>query len=184
MAVTLAACVQSGDSGFTPKPIETITPSAPTTSATQTPTQSATSASPSVTPTKPAVKASGTMSIYGEISKALTGTCQTVDGAPTITLADHANEFYKKVDLTAVLDATKKTAASVDVAFAEDSEGFAWTLSYSAAQPVAGTSAKVRVSGSTYTISGKLQAKETRKSKTITEVLPFTIVAKCAGTDW
>ncbi len=53
-----------------------------------------------------------------------------------------------------------------------------------AAKPAAGTSAKLVAAGNTYTVSGKLRALETRKGKTIDEVLPFTLVAKCAGSDW
>lgn len=183
LAVTLAACVQSGGTDFTPKPVETITPSAPATSAS--PTKEATSATPSQTPTvNEGVKAKGSMSIYAEVSKALKGTCQTADGGPTITLADHANEFFQAVDATVVLDDSRKSVVDVQVTFAEDSEGFAWELAYVSADPVEDTSATVKTSGSTYTISGKLQATETRKSKTRTDIVPFTIVAKCASTDW
>ncbi len=183
LAVSLAACTDPGGPDFTPKPIETITPSAPATSAS--PTEAATSATPSTTPTvREGVKATGSMSIYGAVSKALKGTCQTADGGPTITMADHANDFYGKVDTLVVLSPAKKSVVAVETTFEEDSEGFTWELTYASADPVAGTSAKVSTSGTTYTISGKLQSKETRKGKTRTEILPFTIVAKCAGADW
>ncbi len=182
--MTLAACAQTGSTDFTPGPVETIsaTPPAPATSAS--PSESATSATPSATPTKAAVKATGTMSIYGVVSKALKGTCQTADGGPTITLADNANDFYGKVDATVVLAESRQSVVAVESTFEEDSEGFTWALTYSSANPVDGTSATVTSSGSTYTISGKLQSEETRKGKTRTEILPFKIVAKCASSDW
>ena len=180
--MSLAACVQAGGSDFTPKPIQTITPSSPPTSAV--PTTSTSSATPSVTPSRPGVKATGSMAIYAEVSKALTGTCATGDSGPTIMLADNNNDFYGKVEATLVLDAAKKNLVGVTVNFAEDSEGFAWELTYSSSETVKGTSAKLSTSGSTYTATGKLQSKETRKGKTRTEILPFTIVAKCAGTNW
>jgi hypothetical protein len=177
--VSLAACVQAD---FTPKPIQTITPSSPPTSAA--PTGSTNSATPSETPSNAGVKATGSMAIFGEVSKALTGTCATGDSGPTIMLADNNNDFYGKVEATLVLDAAKKDLVGVTASFAEDSEGFAWELAYSSSETVKGTSAKLSTSGSTYTASGKLQSKETRKGKTRTEILPFTIVAKCAGTNW
>lgn len=180
--MSLAACVQAGGSDFTPKPIQTITPSSPPTSAA--PTGSTNSATPSETPSNAGVKATGSMAIFGEVSKALTGTCATGDSGPTIMLADNNNDFYGKVEATLVLDAAKKDLVGVTASFAEDSEGFAWELAYSSSETVKGTSAKLRTSGSTYTASGKLQSKETRKGKTRTEILPFTIVAKCAGTNW
>ncbi len=180
--MSLAACVQAGGSDFTPKPIQTITPSSPPTSAA--PTGSTNSATPSETPSNAGVKATGSMAIFGEVSKALTGTCATGDSGPTIMLADNNNDFYGKVEATLVLDAAKKDLVGVTASFAEDSEGFAWELAYSSSETVKGTSAKLRTSASTYTASGKLQSKETRKGKTRTEILPFTIVAKCAGTNW
>jgi hypothetical protein len=135
-------------------------------------------------PATPSVKASGTLAFYMTVSKALAGTCKTVSGDPTITLADHANEFYKTVDATVVLDAKKAAVTSVKAALGEDQEGFAWKLSYQSPNSDKGTSAALKVAGNTYTISGKLTAKETRGSKTITETLPFTIVATCAGSKW
>lgn len=184
MAVSLAACVQTGGTDFTPRPIETIsaTPSAPATSAS--PTDPATSETPSATPTRSAVKATGSMSIYGQVSKALKGTCGSADGGPTIAMVDNANDFYGKVDTTVVLDESRTIVVEVQATFEEDSEGFTWELAYTSASPVAGTSANVTSSGNTYTISGKLQSNETRKGKTRTEVLPFKIVAKCASANW
>jgi hypothetical protein len=181
LAVSLAACT-GGGADFTPKPVVTITPSGPSKPPTS-PSGPATSASPS-TPSKPAVKATGSVAIFMTVSKAMTGTCQTVDGPPTITLADHSNDFYGTVDATVVLDGDRKQARSVDMAFGEDSEGFTWKLGYDAASPAKGTSATLSVSGTTYTVSGKLTAWETRKGKTTTEVKPFKITAKCASSNW
>lgn len=185
LAVSLAACT-GGGTDFTPKPVVTITPSGPSAppSSPSEPATSATPASPSTTPSTPAVKATGSMAIFMTVSNALTGTCQTVSGAPTITLADHNNDFYEAVDAKVVLAADRKQAASVAVTFKEDQEGFHWELAYDSASPVKGTSAVVSASGNTYTISGKLNATETRKGKTITELKPFKITAKCASSNW
>jgi hypothetical protein len=184
VVVGLTACA-SGGPGFSPKPIETVTPAVPPKTSPGTASASTTpSTSPSSTPTQPAVKATGSMALFGTVTKALSGTCRTVDGAPTIKLSDHSNEFYGTVDATLVLKPGKAAITSVDAAFGEDTEGFTWKLSYSAASPAAGTSAKLVGSGNTYTVSGKLKAEETRKGKTIEEVLPFKVVAKCAGAEW
>lgn len=187
LAVGLTACAQPGGATFTPRPVQTISASAaPATSAT--PTPSATSATPTPTPTPTptakAVKATGSMAIFMEVSDALAGTCATKGSAPTITLADHSNEWYQTVDATVVLDANRKKVAGVDVAFGEDSEGFHWQLSYSAAKPARGTSAKLTASGTDWKVTGKLTAKQTRKGKSRTEVLPFTITARCAAAEW
>ncbi len=185
--MSLAACGSTAAPGFTARPVATISPSAPATvspAGSATPSQTLTPTAPSATPTKDAVKATGTMAIYGTISKALVGTCQSLTAGPTITLADPDNEFFRRVDATVVLSATRQTVASVHSTFERDTEGFAWELTYSSAEPVSGTSAKVSTSGRSYTVSGKLQSQETRKGKTNTEVVPFRIVAKCAATGW
>ena len=124
------------------------------------------------------------MALFGTVSEQLTGTCRTLDGAPTITLTDHANEFYTTVDVTVVLTPDKKSVTSVDGEFGEDSEGFTWKLAYQSSKPATGTSAIVKTSASTSTVSGKLTAKETRKGRTTTEVLPFKITVKCASSAW
>ncbi|MGC3992729.1 MAG: lipoprotein LpqH [Propionicimonas sp.] len=184
LAVTLAACATPASSSFTPKPIETITPSAPpTVSATPSEAPTSASATPTATQAK-AVKATGTLAIYMTVTKKLAGTCRTVSGAPTITLADHDNEWYGTVDLTVVLDSSRSSVASIDGAFGEDSEGFTWKLGYSASDAAKGTSAALTTSGSSFTVSGKLTAKETRDGKTTTELLPYKITAKCAAGAW
>lgn len=183
LAVSTSACTWGGSTQFTPKPVETITPSAPqkpSASPTKTPSATPTSAAPTPDP----VDATGTMAIFLTVSDALKGTCQTGDGAPTIKLADHANEWYGTVDLTVVLDAARKKVASVDGAFGKDSEGFTWKLGYNAAKPAKGTSGKLATSGNTFTVSGKLLARETRKGTTRTEVLPYKITAKCRDSKW
>ncbi|MCA0295396.1 MAG: lipoprotein LpqH [Actinobacteria bacterium] len=186
VAVSLTACA-TATPGFTPKPVETITPSAPTRTPSSTATSTATSSASqtaTATPSPASVKASGSLTMYAEVTKKLTGTCGTKNGASTITLADHANDFYGTVDATIVLKAGKAAVDSVAVAFGEDSEGFTWKLSYDSAKTASGTSAKLASAGNTYTVSGKLKAVETRKGKTIEEVLPFKVVAKCAGAQW
>ncbi len=182
MAVTLTACVNNGPE-FTPQPVETITPSA-------TPRTPSVPATPTATPTPgstqapPASKATGSLALFAPVTTVLAGRCETKSGAPTVTLADHKNDFYGTVDVTLVLKSGKAAVDSVDITFGEDSEGFTWKLSYDSAAPAAGTSAKLAVSGSTYKVSGKVKALETRKGKKLEEVLPFTLVAKCAGSQW
>lgn len=185
LAVTLTACGTTSP-GFTAKPVETITPSAsPRTTPSRTPSATPSESDTSTPTASPAVvKASGSLSMYAAVTKKLGGTCGTKDGASTITLADHANDFYGTVDVTLVLKTGKAAVDSVDVAFGEDSEGFTWKLSYDSAKPVTGTSAKLVTAGNTYTVSGKLNAVETRKGKSIEEVLPFKLVAKCANAKW
>lgn len=185
LAAGLAAC-GTGGTAFTPKPVVTITPTPAA------PGSGPTSPSPSVTPSQPpsappstpAVKATGSMGVFMTVTEALSGTCRTVDGAPTIAMTDPKNEFYTSVKVTVVLTASRKAVSSVATTFEEDSEGFTWKLGYDAAKPVKGTSAALTVSGSTYTVKGKLNALETRGGKTRTEVLPFTIVARCASAQW
>jgi hypothetical protein len=124
------------------------------------------------------------MAIYMTVSDALTGSCKSGDGTPTIVLADHANEWYGTVDLTIKLDAGRKKVASVDGTFGKDSEGFTWKLSYNAAEPTKGTSAKLVVADNKFTVSGKLLARESRKGTTRTEILPYRITATCASSKW
>lgn len=185
VAVTLTACASTAP-GFTPKPVETITPSAPPrTTPSSTPSATSTASETSTPTASPAeAKASGSLAMFAPVTSKLSGTCGTKNGASTITLADHANDFYGTVDVTVVLKPGKAAVDAVAVAFGEDSEGFTWKLSYDSAKPVAGTSAKLVAAGNVYTVSGKLNAQETRKGKTIEEVLPFKVVAKCAGARW
>ncbi|MFT4110998.1 hypothetical protein [Propionicimonas sp.] len=186
LAVTLAACAGTGGNDFSPKPIQTITPSTAST-ASSTPSTSPTSsttASASATPTTASVKATGSLALYMTVTKKLVGTCRTVSGSPTVTLADHDNEWYQTVDLTVVFDSSRTSVASIDGAFGEDSEGFTWKLGYSGSEPAKGTSAALTGSGSSFTISGKLTAKETRDGKTTSELLPYKITGKCASGAW
>lgn len=175
LAIALSGCaLQSGDStSFTPSPIITESP---------TPTASPSTATPSAVPTTEPVDATGSMSMYMTVTKKLSGTCQTTEDGPTIKLTDRVNDFYEVVDFTILLGEDK--VQSIDGTFKTDTEGFAWTLSYDALNPVAKTSAKLTASDNKYTISGKLQAVQTRKSKTRTEVLPFKITATCASSEW
>jgi hypothetical protein len=159
-------------------PVPSQTGSAGTSSSPATPTGSPTS--PSATPSNAAVKATGQLSLYKNnlVTKAFTGTCVVAKGKPTVTLADHSNDFYGTVDLSIVLNADGGEVASIAGAFGEDSELITRTLVH----PVKGTSALLVTSGGVYRISGKLMVYEDgAKSGTL---IPYSITAKCASRDW
>ena len=183
LAVGLSGCGTGEGVDFTPKPVVTITPSTPSPSstATQSPTasQSPTN-SPSATP---AVKASGSLTFFKAnlVSDTFKGTCRTAGEAPTISLADSKNDFYGTVELEIVLDRAKKQVASIAGDFGEDSELITRQIAYNSAKPAKGTSAALKTSGNTYTITGKAEMFE---DGTATDPIPFTIKAKCARTGW
>lgn len=142
------------------------------------------SSSPTATPTATstagsAVKATGSLLTYSNlVSDQLTGTCRTKKNAPTLTLSEAANDFYGTVEVVVVLESGRQTVASVRSDFGEDFEGVARKLVH----PDTGTSATVSAKGSTYTVTGKLRMYEgSSKQGTL---VPFTITATCAGTDW
>lgn len=185
LAVSLAACGTNGGGDFTPKPVVTITPSTPPHSPSPTPTASETpSQSPSQTATAaPAAKASGSLTFFKEnlVTDAFTGTCRTVDGAPTITLKDTKNDFYGTVEVKVVLDKSRESVASIGGDFGEDSELITRRMAYDAAKPAKGTSASLKTTGTTHTITGKAQMFENGKA---VDPIPFTIKAKCARAEW
>ncbi|MFT3861972.1 lipoprotein LpqH [Micropruina sp.] len=164
----------------TPAPSATPTPSetAPTTT---TPSGS-TSPTPSPTGSSgPAVKAGGTLKLYAQASKKLAGTCQSKAGDPTLTVADHKNDFFNTIDVTLVLTGTRKSVSSLTIALGEDSELITRTLTYHATGPASGTSAKLTVKGAAYTVTGKLASAE---DGTAAGTMPVTLTITCASTQW
>lgn len=182
MAIVLTTgftgCTLFAPSPATPAPSQVAT-SAATPSSPATPTVSPTSASASPS-TAAAVKATGQLSLYKNnlVTKAFTGTCVVAAGKPTVTLADHKNDFFGTVDLTIVLSADGGDVASITGALGEDSE----LITRKLAHPDKGTSAELVTSGGVYRISGKLMAYE-NDAKTGT-LIPYSIVATCATSDW
>lgn len=126
------------------------------------------------------MKATGDLSFYkgNVVSKAFVGTCVVAGGKPTITLADHKNDFYGTVDLAIVFAADAGQVASIAGDFGEDSELITRTLAY----PAKGASAALVESGGVYRISGKAMVYEDG-AKTGT-LIPYSITAKCASSDW
>lgn len=155
----------------------TSTPTTPT----PTPTPTPTTASPSAAE----VKATGNLNFYSEVSSAMSGTCTQQDGQPVITVTDEANDFFEHVSLSLVLSTAKDRLVSFAVETGQDSEEITWHLSYDAAQPAKGTSAKLVVNGSTYRVSGSATAVEIDSdgAKT-TEIIPFGATVKCADRNW
>ncbi len=173
--VALTGCqVPQWNSPFSPTSTPSVLPTSSGSGASQT------TPTPSSTAPAPTHKAAGTLVFYRmTVSTKLAGTCAGT-GPVTAVLADHANEFYTTVDLAAVFDPVAGTVSSVTGDVGEDSEGFTRKLSYSAAAPVAGTSATLTSKGSTYQIAGVLNSEETRYSKTTTTTtLPFTLIVTC-----
>lgn len=161
-------------------------PTQPSESATQ-PTESPTSPTPTstgtVTPTAtttptgaPAVKATGSLLTFSNlVSDQLAGTCQVKKEVPTLTLADKKNDFYETVDVVLALKAGREAVSTLRVNFGEDFEGTTRKLVH----PDTGTSAKVTVKGSTYTVTGKLLMFEGSSKKG--SLVPFTLTVACAG---
>jgi len=112
------------------------------------------------------------------VSDKLTGTC-TIGEPLTITLADAKNDFYTSVDLTVVISPANYQVTSVSVILGEDAEEGTHNMSFSAAAPVAGTSATLAGSGPDYKVTGVVQDQETRHGKTTASLIPFTIKAIC-----
>ena len=160
----------------------------PAASASASPTASATSASPSASATAsatatsgPAVKATGSLKLFANASKKLTGSCPNKAGAPTLTVADKKNDFFQTVDVTLVLTAGKKSVASITIDLGEDSELITRKLTYNAGQPASGTSAKLAVRGATYTVAGTLASAENGSPA---GTMPVILTVACAGTSW
>lgn len=188
-ALALSGCSYFGvrvtsapqESSASPTVAETST--TPTPSPTQTPTPTVT---PTTTkPTAAGVKATGNLNFFSEVSSAMTGTCSQVNGLPTITVSDEANDFFETVAFTLVLTPAKDRLLSLAVETGQDSEEITWHLAYDAAKPAKGTSAKLVVNGSTYRVSGSTTAVEIDAdgAKT-TEIIPFGATVKCADLGW
>ncbi len=172
--VALTGCqVPQWNSPFSPTSTPSVVPAPSGSGTSQIPT-------PSSSAPAPTHKATGTLVFYRmTVSTKMAGTCTGTESV-TAVLADHANAFYTTVDLSAVFDPVAGTVSSVTGDVGEDPEGFTRKLSYSAAAPVAGTSATVTSKGSTYKITGVLNSEETRYSKTTTtRTLPFTLTVTC-----
>jgi len=184
LATVLAAAL--GGCGLLPgssptRSLPTQTVSTPTTpSVSMTPSVSATS--PSATPsTVVTVKATGRLSFHKAnlVSKALVGTCTVVAGKPTITLADHKNDFYTTVDLVIVLAADGGDVVSIVGNFGEDQEKL---VTRKMVHPDKGTSAHLSASGGAYNITGNAMLYE-GDAKT-GSLIPYNISATCAKSDW
>lgn len=127
------------------------------------------------------IKATGRLTFYKSnlVSKELVGTCSGVDGKPTVTLADHRNDFYNTVDLTVVLASDGGDVASIAGDFGEDTEKL---VTRTLVHPDNGTSAHLVVSGGEYRISGNgMLYEDGSKNGTL---IPYSIIAKCAKSDW
>jgi hypothetical protein len=147
------------------------------------PSASAISDAPTPTPTPspsaPLVPATGSMLFYANlVTDKLTGTC-SVGESVTIALADHKNDFYTTVDVTVVIDPATLTVTSVSTVTGADGEEGTHNMSFAAAAPVAGTSARLVGTGPTYKVTGTMQDVETRHSKQTMTLIPFTITANC-----
>jgi hypothetical protein len=119
------------------------------------------------------------MKLYAnEVTSRFTGTC-TVGDTIKIAVADHANDFYGTVDLTAVLDADATRVVSLLTVFGEDSEGITREISYAGDAPAKGTSAKLTAAGQRYKISGTGLAVETRNGKESSRLIPYSVDLTC-----
>lgn len=180
-------------------PAPTVSPSHPVTS--PAPVSSSPAASPraavsSVSPVSPpatvsasptagpSVKATGSLELFAPTSDALTGTCGTNAGVPTLALTDKANDFFDGIDVTVRLNAAKSAVTSVAIHLGKDSEEYVRDMTYAATSPAKGTSAALKVSGRTYTVSGKLNAVETKGSKRATSLMPYVLKVTCAAGHW
>ena len=181
LAAALGGCgLLPGSSPTGSLPTKAVSTPATTPSVSMTPSVSATS--PSATPsTVAAVKAAGRLTFHKAnlVSKALVGTCTVVAGKPTVTLADHKNDFYSTVDLAIVLAADGGDVASIVGTFGEDQEKLA---TRTMVHPDKGTSAHLSTSGGEYRISGNAMLYE-GDAKT-GSLIPYSIVATCARSDW
>lgn len=140
------------------------------------------SATPPETPSStPGVTATGSLTLYREASKAMTGSCRTSSGIPTLTVADRTNEFFGSVDATLLLSERRTTVAKLTIALGEDSELVTRTLTYDAANPGADTSVDLTGKGSAFVVSGKLTSTENGK---VAGTIPVKLTIECSGRDW
>lgn len=176
VAVSLAGCGTLGTGGFTPKPVETIP--APTPS--RTPSVRPTSASPSSTPSQepPATaKATGSLSLFAPATKKLVGVCVPAGAPDTLKLSDRKNDFFGTIGVALMLDEERDGVASLTIQLGEDSELIKRELTYSAAKPAKGTSAKLVVNGRTYKVTGKAQNFEDGEDA---GTMPYSLTITCA----
>lgn len=183
LTVPLAACAPSPGLIPTPTVASPSVTAAPSPARPSSPTASGSpsSTAPGTPSANAAVRAAGSLALYGEVSTKLTGTCQVVDGVPTLTLADHDNEFFGTVDLVIELNPGREAVASLTADLGEDFELIKRRITYDAVKPAKGTSAKLAVSGNTYRLSGKARNVE---DGTDAGTIPFAITARCANADW
>lgn len=140
------------------------------------------SATPQETPTStPGVKATGSLTLFTEASTSMTGTCRTSSGEPTLTVADHRNDFFGTVEATLLLSARRTTVTKLTIELGEDSELVTRRLSYDAARPGAGSSVDLTGKGSAFTVSGKLTAIANGKAA---GTIPVKLIITCSGGDW
>lgn len=153
----------------------TSSPSSTTASATSTTTASATATS------GPAVKATGSLKLFADASKKLTGSCQNKAGVPTLSVADKKNDFFNTIEVVLTLAGGRKTLSGLTIELGEDSELITRRLTFDAAKPAAGTSAKLTVNANTYQVTGKLANAE---DGTAAGTMPVTLKVTCAGSNW
>ena len=190
VAGALAGCtIVIGGPPTTSAPVTTpasVPPSTPaTTSAPTTPAQTPTPTPSEPTPSEsvpPSVAATGSIALYQNVSKHLTGTCQRVDEAATFSLRDSEPEFFEKADVTVRLDTQGRTVDLVTADFGEDSEGVAWKLTFDRSAGVKGASATLGVNVRTYKVSGKALVFEGASAKG--QLTPFSIAVSCAVGEW
>lgn len=190
IAATLAGCAKTPpalDPTMTASPV--APPSTPTATESGTPAESGTP-SASGTPTStgsatasstPGVKATGSLTLYSEASKKLTGTCRTQSDVPTLAVADRSNDFFGSIDATVGLSARRTTVSKLTIALGEDSELVTRTLSYDAAKPAKGTSVELTGKGSTFTVKGKVTNTENGK---VAGTMPVKLTITCASGSW
>lgn len=181
LAGVLAGCGAGGGAAWSPSPIETVVETPGTATARPT-SPSAAPTGPSASPSTKPAKGIGSLKFFAPVGSKFVTTCQKVDGAPRLVMTDLKNEFFGAVEITTKLNAAGAAVAAIDGTLAEDSEGNQWIMAYSAAKKVKGTSAALKVSGSSYTVSGTamMYVGEERAE----QLTPFTIVVKCASRDW
>ncbi len=181
LAAGLAGCgLLPGATPTQSVPTPAVSTPVGTPSASVTPSVSVTS--PSATPTAAAaVKATGQLTFFkgNVVSKAFVGTCAVVGGKPTVTLADHKNDFYNTVDLTIVLAEDGGDVASISGAFGEESEKL---TTRTLVHPDKGTSARLVVSDGEYRIGGNAMLYEGGSKSG--SLIPYSITATCAKSDW
>ncbi len=178
VATGLSACSLPASVVASPSQSPQVSVTAPSV----TPSATTTTASPTPTPSSGSVKATGRMSLFQNVTKALVGTCEVSAGKPVLTLSDKKNDFFGTVDVTITLAADGGAVSTINADFGEDSELITRKLSYTDKPRVEGTSAVLVAAGGVYTITGKAMVFEDQA--TTGSLIPFSIKAKCASSDW